>query len=130
MDCARIAQLLTLAAAVTMTVAAAPGAFAQDRDIQTVYATEKGACGRGSETRVEIVQDYIIGPGFECKISNGRPAGTGLVAYDATCTIHGKEIKQSLALDLGNYSDHFELSVPGRDDWIKLYPCTPVPGLQ
>jgi len=105
-------------------------ALSQDADIQTVYATEKGACGTGPDKKIEITEGRIVGPGFSCTLGTSRPAGTGLEAYNATCTIDGKETDQGLALDLGNYQDHFELSLPGRDDWLKLYPCTPVPGLK
>lgn len=110
-------------------LAAAGAANAQDADIQTTYATEKGACGRGPETRVEISEGRISGPGFDCTISGGRPAGSGLVAHEAACTVDGNQVSDGLVLDLGNYKDHFNLSIPGRKGWIALYPCTPVPGL-
>jgi len=103
---------------------------AQEIDIQTVYATKKGACGADPEARVEITQGKIIGPGFTCELSTGRPAGTGLVAYDAICVVDGKKSTTSIALDLGNYDDRFELSLPGRANMLSLYPCTPVPGLK
>lgn len=103
---------------------------AQNIDIQTVYATKKGACGTGAKVSVEITQGKITGPGFACEFSNGRPAGTGLVAYDAACLVDGKKSSTGIALDLGNYDDHFELSLPGRATWLSLYPCTPVPGLK
>ena len=103
---------------------------AQDVEIQTVYATEKGACGRGPETRVEITKGRITGPGFDCALASSRPAGTGLLAYpDALCTVDGRKSSDGIALDLGNFQDHFKLSLPGRDNWLSLYPCTPVPGL-
>lgn len=79
--------------------------------------------------RVEISDGRIAGPDFDCSISNGRPAGTGLVAYNAVCMIDGKKIPGGLALVLGNFQDHFKLPVPKRETWISLYPCTPVPGL-
>ncbi len=128
-------MLTTRAKPLIVTLALAMGLFAglpalaQDSGIQTSYATEKGACGRGPGTRVEITEGRIAGPGFDCTLSAGRPAGTGLVAYEATCTVDGKKTSKGLALDLGNYSDHFELSLTCSDGWLALYPCTKVPGL-
>ena len=122
--------LRTMFLIAAITLAASDYVLAQDADIQAVYATSKGACGSGPRTRVEITGGRISGPGFDCALSNGRPAGTGLVAYDASCTVDGKKRLEGLALDLGNHTDHFELSLPGRDGWIELYPCTPVPGLK
>jgi len=66
--------------------------------------------------------------------------GTGMEAYEANCMVDGKKIAVTkelaatmeaklLALDLGNNPDHFELSIPGRDVWIPLYPFSPVPDL-
>lgn len=103
---------------------------AQEVDIQTTYAIDKAACGGGSATTVKIAEGRITGPGFDCVLSTERPVGTGLVAYEATCTVDGKSTSEGIALDLGNYSDHFELSLPGRENWLKLYPCTRVPGLK
>ena len=105
------------------------GAHAQQADIQTNYATEKGACGGSPDKRVEIAKGRITGRGFDCALSTSLPAGSGLVAYEATCTVDGEKMSEFVALDLGNYDDHFELAVPGREGWLKLYPCTPVPGL-
>ena len=129
---------LTGIAWLVMTIA---GTNAQERDIWAVYATSKGACGRGADTKIEISQGRIIGSGFDCRLKEVVPgAGTGLVAYEAACTVDGKEIEVTkelaatsnatlLALDLGNNPDHFTVSVPGRKEWIPLYPCSPVPGL-
>jgi hypothetical protein len=59
------------------------------------------------------------------------PAGTGLVAYPGSvCTVDGKKSSDGISLDLGNYQDHFKLSLPGRKEWLSLYPCTPVPWLK
>lgn len=123
-----------LIAAVTiatgLTTAIHPGQ-AQDADIQTVYATEKGACGRGPKTRIEITKGRVTGPGFDCVLAKSRPAGTGLVAYPgAICTVDGRKSSDGIAFDLGNFQDHFKLSLPGREKWLSLYPCTPVPGLK
>jgi len=95
-------------------------------DILTTYATTKGACSGDPQKLVELAENRITGPGFSCTLANGRPAGTGLVAYDGTCTVDGANTPGTIALDLGNYSDHFKLLLPGRDGWISLYPCTPV----
>ena len=125
----RPTRLPTAMAIASGLAAASPVAISQDVGIQTVYATEKGACGRGPETRIEITQGRITGPGFDCTLGDGRPAGTGLVAHEARCTVDGKTTSEGISLDLGNYRDHFELALPGRANWLKLYPCTPVPGL-
>lgn len=122
-----VRTICLIAACLATTV---PGARAQEADIQTTYATEKGACGGGAEAQVEIAEGRITGPGFDCALSKDRPAGSGLVAYDAACTVDGKKTTEVVALDLGNYDDHFELALPGREGWFKLYPCTPVPGLK
>jgi len=103
---------------------------AQSKDIQTTYSTKKGACGQGDAHRVTISQGLISGPGFECSISDGAPAGSGLEAYSGICTVDGAEISDNVALDLGNYTDRFALSIPKRDEWIDIYPCTKVPGLE
>jgi len=46
------------------------------------------------------------------------------------CTVDGTEVSDSVTLDLGNFTDRFALSIPNRDEWIDLYPCTKVPGLE
>lgn len=120
---------ISSAAIVCCLLASTASAYAQSQDIQTTYATQKGACGQGDTHRVTISQGLISGPGFECRISDGAPAGSGLEAYTGVCTVAGAEVSDSVALDLGNYADHFALSIPNRDEWIDLYPCTKVPGL-
>ena len=130
MRSARTLHLIIVAVAVAQIATFSPLAYAQDVDIQTIYSTEKGSCGGGSHTKVEISEGRIAGLGFECAISSGGPAGTGLVAFEGYCLVDGKTSSKGFALDLGNYDDRFELSLPGRENWLKLYPCTPVPGLQ
>ncbi len=102
-------------------------AVAQEVDIQARYSTEKDACAQGPDKQVEIRQGQIVGPGFVCTLLAGRPAGSGLVVYDGTCTIGDKKTTTGPALDLGNYDDHFALSLPNSQTWIKLYPCKSVP---
>ena len=127
---ARATHVITTIVVATVFAILSHKTHAQEADIQTTYATEKGACGgSNSQNLVEISEGRITGPGFDCSLSAERPAGTGLVAYEAMCTIDGKKTSKGLALDLGNYDDHFELSLPGRENWLSLYPCTPVPGL-
>lgn len=121
---------MTTAAVLSGLLAFAAPAHAQPRDIHTTYSTQKGACGQGDAHRVTISQGLITGPDFECRISDGTPAGSGLEAYSGVCTVAGAKVSDSVALDLGNYADHFALSIPNRDEWIDLYPCTKVPGLE
>lgn len=62
-----------------------------------------------------------------------RTAGTTYLigaAVAATCTVDGKTSSAGVAPDLGNYEDHLEAALPGREGWLKLYPCTAVPGLK
>jgi hypothetical protein len=100
-------------------------ANAQTGDILGVYSTTKDRHGcKASSAKVVIRQGSIQGPAFRCAIANSRPAGTGLEAYDATCSHAGQSTSGVLALDTGNYHHHIELSLPGSDGaWIPLYPC-------
>lgn len=123
-------KLITTAAIMCGLIPFASMAHAQSTDIQTTYSTQKGACGKGDAHRVTISQGRITGPDFDCTISNGAPAGTGLESYSGICTVAGTEVTDSVALDLGNNADHFSLAIPNRDEWIDLYPCTKVPGLE
>lgn len=81
MQIARAVNLITASAAAAVLVVASHQGQAQEAEIQIVYATEKGACGRGPQTRVEITKGRIAGPGFDCALAESMPAGTGLVAY-------------------------------------------------
>jgi hypothetical protein len=100
-------------------------ANAQTGDILGVYSTTKDRHGcKASSAKVVIRQGSIQGPAFRCAIANSRPAGTGLEAYDATCSHAGQSTSGVLALDTGNYYHHIELSLPGSGGaWIPLYPC-------
>lgn len=111
-------------------LAFASGTHAQSPDIQTTYSTQKGACGQGPDQTVVISKGSVSGPGFECRISNPVPAGTGLEAYSGVCNVDGAELTDTVGFDLGNNPDHFSLAVPGRDGWLDIYPCTKVPGLE
>jgi len=135
------ANLVRAFAGIAWLIAMVAGTNAQEQDIWAVYATTKGACSSGADTKIEISQGRITGSGFDCELKEMVPgAGTGMVAYEAACTVDGKQIEVTrktaatsdatlLALDLGNNPDHFNVSIPGREDWIPLYPCSPVPGL-
>lgn len=102
--------------------AASSGAKAQGSDIFGKYASEKGVCEQQGAL-IEISRSKITGPGFDCRLGESRPAGTGLVFYEAQCTVDDRRSSKGLALDLGNYADRFMLSLPGRQDWIPLFPC-------
>lgn len=90
-------------------------------DIFGTYATEK-VCD-GSAPFVEIADARIQGENFDCAVGEARPGGTGLVNHKSACVIDGKKIDGNIDLDLGNFSDRFAMALPGRDDWISLYPC-------
>ena len=105
-------------------------ASGQEAEIRTLYATESGMCAAGPDTKVEILEGRIAGPGFRCELGESDPVGSGLVNYAASCVVDGVASTEAITLDLGNYSDHFELALPGREEWLALYPCTPVPGLE
>lgn len=87
------------------------------------YAPDKSACGGDPNAFVEIDGGHVSGPAFECELGEFRPAGTGLAAYTATCMIDGRDEEGFVVFDLGNYDDHFKMSLPDRKDWISLYPC-------
>jgi len=103
--------------------------MAQGTDIQTTYSIIKGACGQGTDQTIKVSQGRVVGPGFDCQISSPTSAGTGLEAYLASCTVNGSDQKDMLIFDLGNNPDHFSVAVPGVENWIDMYPCTKVPGL-
>jgi hypothetical protein len=67
----------------------------------------------------------IVGKAFRCVLKNVKPAGTGLVAYDAVCKYSDKSSGSgSLVVDIGNYYHHIEVSLPGKkEEWRPLYPC-------
>ena len=101
-----------------------------DRDSQTIYATTKNGCKSSSESLVTVLARSLSGPEFSCKLGESQPAGTGLVLYPSECTIDNIKLSGDVVLDLGNYKDHFELSLPGNVSWLPLYPCTQIPWLQ
>lgn len=115
-------------ACLALALSAAPAAAdILDPALYTTYAPEKGACGQGRD--IEMRDDRITGPGFACTVLDSLPAGTGLVAHTADCTVDGTATTDILVLDLGNNPDRFVISLPGSDAWISMYPCTPVEGL-
>ncbi|MBL4645853.1 MAG: hypothetical protein JKY99_05285 [Rhizobiales bacterium] len=89
------------------------------------YANEKGICQGDPSALILITEDHIDGSGFDCTLSNFTPAGTGLATYDGVCTIDGTAMNGLLTFDLGNYTDHYEVSLPSSSDWLALYPCSP-----
>ena len=93
--------------------------------IARFYANEKGICQGDPSALILITEDHIDGSGFDCTLSNFTPAGTGLATYDGVCTIDGIAMNGLLTFDLGNYADHYEVSLPGSSDWLALYPCSP-----
>jgi|GEM_PF-2527767 len=125
MDRTRILSALALPLAFS-----ASQVLAQSEDMYAVYATGAGACDAGPESRVEISEGRVSGPGFSCDLGEMDPVGSGMVNYDASCIVDDAAFSEPVTFDLGNYSDHFELALPGRDDWLALYPCTPVEGLE
>lgn len=88
------------------------------------YASEKGICKGDPSALILITEGHIDGPGFDCAYSNFTPAGSGLVNYDGVCTIDGATVTGPLTFDLGNFEDHYEVSIPNAADWLALYPCT------
>lgn len=103
--------------------------LADNEDIYTVYSIEKNGCTTNLDELIQFTEYAIKGPDFSCKLSEGTPAGSGMLNYTGMCTVDGKELEDYVTFDLGNYQDRFEVSLPGRDDWTKMYPCTDVEGL-
>ena len=99
-------------------------AFAQVEDLQTTYARSPGECGTPAKL-ITISQGMIEGQGFSCAISNEHPAGTGVWAYDASCTIDGKSVsgKMPMAVAMNADPEYFSIGLPGSDDWIDIHPC-------
>ena len=98
-------------------------------EIQTYYRTADSQC---TDERRELVSIYgrsIVGPSFKCALEALTPAGTGMIGIEGVCSVNGKLSKGMLSMDLGNFDDHFELALPDEEEWISLYPCTPVEGL-
>lgn len=124
---ASASAFVVIAASFTMTVKIV---VAQHADTYAVYATESGACDAAPESKVEISEGRIVGADFACDLGEASSAGSGLASYEAACVVDNVASAEPVTFDLGNYSDHFEVALPGRDDWLPLYPCTPVPGLQ
>jgi hypothetical protein len=97
----------------------------ENSGMQGVYATKSACADR--KTRIRIFDHRIEGPDFKCRVfGDFVNAGSGLMAYDATCTdSHGVStgplvIDKNFAL-LGGAD--FGLSRPGATDQILLYEC-------
>jgi len=118
---------VALALAAVITVATVLPARAEVYDFHTTYATASGACKSGKT--ITWSPTGITGPGFECTLGDSTPAGTGLVSYQGSCVVDGKQVSDQVAFDLGNNVEHFSLAIPGRE-WMSMYPCTPVDGLE
>lgn len=103
-------------------------ALAQE-DIYTTYTSQKNGC-TAADTLISFAKDSVSGPGFSCVLFNPSPAGSGLVNYDGACLIGTEKVSDFVTFDLGNYPDRFEVSIPKRDDWLAMYPCTPVAQLK
>ncbi len=88
------------------------------------YSTVKEICQGDPSKLVLVTEELIEGPDFACTLSNFAPAGSGLANYDGVCTINGKEVKGYVTFDLGNYDDHYEVSIPNSTEWLTLYPCS------
>ena len=96
-------------------------------DFHTTYATQKGGCAAGPT--IAWSPKRLAGPGFQCELGEARPAGTGLVTYEAICAANGTTLTDPIALDLGNDPNRFAVDVPGVGSF-EMWPCTPVEGLQ
>ena len=96
-------------------------------DYLTTYATKKGGCAAGP--LITWTETSISGPGFKCTLGESRSAGSGLAAYNGTCNVDGTAVTDMVVFDLGNNPKRFSLAVPGKD-WVNMYPCTPVEGLE
>lgn len=97
-----------------------------EADLQTVYATTKDSCHTSKESLITVLGRSVHGPGFDCELSDSRPAGTGLSLFVAQCKINDVAVSGDVVFDFGNYADHFEVSIPNNDDWLALYPCTQI----
>lgn len=110
----------------------APSALADEEnsDIYTTYSTEKNGCAANIDQLIIFSKTSIKGPNFFCELSEATPAGSGMVNHEAVCTIDGEVVNDFVDFDLGNYEDHFEVGLPGWDNWTSMFPCTEVKGLK
>ncbi|MFK7903077.1 MAG: hypothetical protein AB8B49_09585 [Nitratireductor sp.] len=102
----------------------------EEEDIYTTYSSKNDQCTGSPNSLITYAKASISGPNFHCGLTNDTPAGTGLVNFDGQCTIDGQKVSDIVTIDLGNYSDHFEVALPTRDHWLKMFPCTPVADLK
>ena len=120
----RAAAIFVGAFALAVSLSGQPG---NADDYHTTYATQKGGCAAGP--LITWTETSISGSGFKCTLGESRSAGSGLAAYNGTCKVDGTSVTDMVVFDLGNSPERFSLAVPGKD-WVSMYPCTPVEGLE
>ena len=98
-------------------------------EIQTYYRTADTQCTDDRRELISIYGRSVVGPSFMCALEAPTAAGTGMIGIEGVCSVNGKLSEGILSMDLGNFNDHFELALPDEEEWISLYPCTPVEGL-
>jgi hypothetical protein len=109
--------------AILLALLAPAGAHAQTEDLLGKYASAKIYCIDDDKLVFEIARGVINGPSFHCIFGNPRPAGTGLEKYDSKCTLGDQVLVAPLTLDLADKADHVRVKLPGKTEWITIYPC-------
>jgi len=109
--------------AILLALLAPAGARAQTEDLLGKYASAKIYCIDDDKLVFEIARGVINGPNFHCIFGNPRPAGTGLEEYDSKCTLGDQVLVAPLTLDLADKADHVRVKLPGKTEWITIYPC-------
>ena len=115
------------------TVALLLPAAAQSDDMYGTFSTTKNGCSAGQKSRIVFTGKTTSGPSiikgsdFECALRELKPAGSGMMHSEAICVVDAKSgtkaVEAGVTLDLGNYSDHFEVAIPELDGWVKMYRC-------
>ena len=108
-------------------------AAAQSDDMYGTFSTTKNGCSAGAQKRIVFKKNSASGPSmitntkFECALAGLKPAGSGMMSSDAICVVdtgNGDEpVEDTVTFDFGNFKDHFEVSIPKMDGWIKMYRC-------
>lgn len=127
-----ITTLGCAAALFTTTILVVP-ATAQADDMYGTFSTTKNGCSAGPQSKIVFKKKTATGPSiissvkFECALAGLKPAGSGMMSSDAICVVdsgNGDEpVEDTVAFDFGNNKDHFQVSIPKLNDWIKMYPC-------